>query len=58
LLAGIPVVVLSEPLAFCGISCCDPAADAALREEFQAMNVPESDVACATMVRAILCSVR
>jgi hypothetical protein len=52
---------LPEQLAFCGnggLSCCDPAAHAALREEFQAMDVPESDAACATIVKAILCQVK
>ena len=54
-------VVLTQPLRFCdnvvGLSCCDPAADAALREEFQAMNVPASDATCATIVKAVLCQV-
>ena len=54
-------VVLTQPLCFCdnvvGLSCCDPAADAMLREEFEAINVPASDAACATIVKAILCQV-
>ena len=54
-------VVLTQPLRFCdnvvGLSCCDPAADAMLREEFEAINVPASDAACATIVKAILCQV-
>ncbi|CAN6338576.1 unnamed protein product [Urochloa humidicola] len=55
--SGAPVL-LPEPLGFCGnvgLSCCNPAADAALREQFDAMNAPESDTACATIVKAILC---
>ena len=54
-------MVVWEPLHFCdnivGLSCCDPAADAALRVEFEAMNVPASDAACATIIKAILCQV-
>lgn len=48
-------MVLPEPLAFCGNGgglICDPAADAALSEEFRAMNVPEADAACATIDKA------
>lgn len=48
---------LTEPLAFCSnvsLSCCDAAADAALMEEFQAMNVTGSDADCA---RNLLCTV-
>ena len=49
--AGAVPVVLTQPLCFCdnvvGLSCCDPAADAMLREEFEAINVPASDAACA-----------
>ena len=59
--AGAVPVVLTQPLCFCdnvvGLSCCDPAADAMLREEFEAINVPASDAACATIVKAILCQV-
>ena len=40
-----------------GLSCCDPAADAVLKEQFEALNVPASDPACATIVKAILCQV-
>ena len=54
-------VVLTQPLRFCdnvvGLSCCDPAADAVLKEQFEALNVPASDPACATIVKAILCQV-
>ena len=53
-------MVLTQPLRFCnvvGLSCCDPAADAVLREEFEVMNVPASNAACATIVKAILCQV-
>ena len=54
-------MVLWEPLHFCdnvvGLSCCDPIADAVLREEFEALNVPASELACATIVKAILCQV-
>ena len=54
-------VVLTQPLRFCdnvvGLSCCDPAADAVLKEQFEALKVPASDPACATIVKAILCQV-
>ncbi|KAJ1266310.1 hypothetical protein BS78_08G141000 [Paspalum vaginatum] len=61
---GAAPVHLPDPLAFCGIaglSCCDAAADAALREEFhRAMNVvpAESDAARASIIanKAILCT--
>ncbi|KAJ1266313.1 hypothetical protein BS78_08G141200 [Paspalum vaginatum] len=56
---GLAPVHLPDPLAFCGNagqSCCDAAADAALRSEFQAMNVPESDAACTAIAKAILCA--
>jgi len=51
-------VVLPEPLRFCdnvvGLSCCNSAADATLREEFEAMNMPGSD--CPAIIKAILCA--
>ncbi|XP_062204035.1 HIPL1 protein-like [Phragmites australis] len=53
-------VVLNETLGFCASyngsssSCCDAAADAALRSQFNAMNV--SDAACAAVLKSILCA--
>jgi hypothetical protein len=58
LLAGAPVA-LNGTLGFCpysGSSCCDAAADAALKKQFQAMNV--SDAACAAVLKSVLCAVR
>lgn len=56
--AGTPPVMLGEPLRFCGntgISCCDAVDDDALREELDAMNVP--DATCAAIVKSFLCAV-
>lgn len=52
-------MVLGETLSFCGfsgLSCCDAAADAALRDHFVAMNI--SDPVCAAAVKATTCAVR
>jgi hypothetical protein len=52
-------VPLNGTLGFCpysGTSCCDAAADAALRKQVQAMNV--SDAACAAVLKSVLCAVR
>ncbi|XP_004986302.1 HIPL1 protein [Setaria italica] len=54
---------LNRTLAFCSAygggsgnssSCCDAAADAALRKRFDAMKVP--DAACAGVVKSVLCA--
>ncbi|VAH95514.1 unnamed protein product [Triticum turgidum subsp. durum] len=48
---------LNGTLGFCsysGSSCCDAAADAALKKRFQAMSV--SDAACAAVVKSVLCA--
>ena len=53
-------MVLGEALSFCGtrgVSCCDAAADAGLREQFRALNI-SNDAACTTIVKAIICAVR
>lgn len=58
LLAGAPAP-LNGTLGFCsysGSSCCDAAADAALKKRFEAMSV--SDAACAAVVKSVLCAVR
>jgi hypothetical protein len=50
---------LNGTLAFCGYagtSCCDAAADAALRKQFDAASV--SDAPCAAVLKSILCAVR
>ncbi|TVU45609.1 hypothetical protein EJB05_05100, partial [Eragrostis curvula] len=54
-------VALNRTLGFCsshgggnGSSCCDAAADAALRKQFEAMKV--SDAACAAVVKSVLCA--
>jgi hypothetical protein len=55
--AGAPLP-LNGTLAFCGYtgaSCCDAAADAALRKQFDAANV--SDAPCAAVLKSILCAV-
>ena len=57
-LAGAPVP-LNTTLGFCAYSgsrCCDAAADAALKKQFEAMNV--SDAACAAVLKSVLCAVR
>ena len=54
---------LNRTLGFCSAyggassrsSCCDAAADAALRKRFVAMNI--SDAACAGVVKSVLCAV-
>ncbi|VAI01204.1 unnamed protein product [Triticum turgidum subsp. durum] len=48
---------LNGTVGFCsysGSSCCDAAADAALKKRFEAMSV--SDAACAAVVKSILCA--
>ncbi|KAF7052115.1 hypothetical protein CFC21_060260 [Triticum aestivum] len=48
---------LNGTLGFCsysGSSCCDVAADAALKKLFEAMRV--SDAACAAVVKSLLCA--
>ncbi|XP_062202828.1 HIPL1 protein-like [Phragmites australis] len=55
--SGAPPVMLGDPLGFCGhtgISCCDAVDDAALREQFEDMNI--SDAECAAIVKAFLCA--
>uniref|UniRef100_A0A0D9VXN7 Glucose/Sorbosone dehydrogenase domain-containing protein n=1 Tax=Leersia perrieri TaxID=77586 RepID=A0A0D9VXN7_9ORYZ len=52
-------VALNGTLGFCGggvggSSCCGAADDAALRKQFEAMNV--SDAACAGVVKSVLCA--
>ncbi|KAM0854685.1 hypothetical protein ACQ4PT_050278 [Festuca glaucescens] len=50
-------VALNATLGFfpySGSSCCDAAADAALKKQFQAMNV--SDAACAAVLKSVLCA--
>ncbi|KAL6623688.1 hypothetical protein ACP70R_033567 [Stipagrostis hirtigluma subsp. patula] len=52
-------VVLNTTLGFCAAyngtaTCCDAAADAALRKQHDAMNV--SDAACAAFLKSILCA--
>ncbi|KAL6622428.1 hypothetical protein ACP70R_032307 [Stipagrostis hirtigluma subsp. patula] len=54
-----PPVMLGTALSFCGfsgMSCCDAGDDAALREQFQDMNV--SDAQCAATVKATLCEIK
>jgi hypothetical protein len=59
--AGAPVA-LNTTLKFCASytagtsSCCDAAADDALRKQFDAMNV--SHAACAAVLKSVLCAVR
>ncbi|KAJ1261071.1 hypothetical protein BS78_09G000100 [Paspalum vaginatum] len=51
-------VVVAETLAFCGysgISCCDAADDAMLRDEFERFNVPHDDPDCTNIVKNIIC---
>ncbi|KAM3195913.1 hypothetical protein ACQJBY_071860 [Aegilops geniculata] len=49
---------LNGTLAFCGnapgATCCDAAADKALRDQLQAANV--SDAACAAVLKSLLCA--
>ncbi|GMN45796.1 hypothetical protein TIFTF001_014977, partial [Ficus carica] len=48
---------LKTPLKFCpynGTACCDSAEDLQLQKQFQAMNI--SDLGCASLVKAVLCS--
>uniref|UniRef100_A0ACD5ZXW9 Uncharacterized protein n=1 Tax=Avena sativa TaxID=4498 RepID=A0ACD5ZXW9_AVESA len=48
---------LNGTLAFCGYSgasCCDAAADAALRKQFDAASV--SDAPCAAVLKSVLCA--
>ncbi|CAD5172082.1 unnamed protein product [Musa acuminata subsp. malaccensis] len=48
---------LKAPLSFCaydGSSCCNSTDDAALRKQFQSMNI--SDAACAAVMKSILCA--
>nr|CAB3493635.1 unnamed protein product [Digitaria exilis] len=53
-------VPLNKMLNFCSTygsgasSCCDAAADAALRKRFDAMNI--SDAGCAGVVKSVLCA--
>ncbi|KAL6623583.1 hypothetical protein ACP70R_033462 [Stipagrostis hirtigluma subsp. patula] len=53
-----PVMLGDKTLSFCdmvtGLSCCDAAADAALREEFDGMNI--SGTACAAAAKFFLCA--
>ncbi|KAI4966018.1 hypothetical protein ZWY2020_046852 [Hordeum vulgare] len=52
-----PAPLNGTTLGFCaysGSSCCDAAADAALKKRFEAMSV--SDAACAAVVKSVLCA--
>ncbi|KAG8097824.1 hypothetical protein GUJ93_ZPchr0013g33948 [Zizania palustris] len=55
-------VPMNGTMGFCGggggggSTCCGASADAALRKQFEAMNV--SDAACAGVVKSVLCAVR
>ncbi|KAG8097845.1 hypothetical protein GUJ93_ZPchr0013g34751 [Zizania palustris] len=53
-------VPMNGTMGFCGggggggSTCCGASADAALRKQFEAMNV--SDAACAGVVKSVLCA--